>query len=761
MALQPPFGDLEPSRTQRPNQELARETSAYGSKLEEKSLINLISERTSDLIGITTFSLSPRYVYISPSNKRILGYNPSDLLDKCPFDFIHPDDLPKLFPLLEKYVTLLSQPGKASGELKLPTERLLYRFMDKSGNWRSLETTGDLIADDRILFISRDVTERVKAEHDLYESRMLLQTEVETRTRELTSANAALRESERRYRNILESIEDGYYEVDLAGNMTFFNDALCRMTGYSPEELRGMNNREYTEPEMAKRMFEIFNRVHRTGESSRIDDYVVIKKDGAKCTVQLSTSLIRDLSGNAVGFRGIARDVTERRLARRALEESEEKYRTILQSIEDGYYEVDIKGNFVFFNESMCKILGYSSQELNGMNNRHFMSEETSKKVFQTFNQVYRNGEPAKALGWELIRKDGERRYVETSISLIATQKEEPTGFRGIARDITEQKALEKARERIINHLSHELGTPLSILEGMLARIPDELKKKNFERLSEWSKRGLRNVRRLKDLKSKIDDILNGKPTPERERILDIIEGALSLLDELKKEPLKEGAEEIRQGILKQLESLYEIEDTVKEDITLDTFLDEVLQEAISSLKGRQLDIVKDFEQGIFLQMDRKILKKACEGLLRNAIENTPDDGRIEIKTKCEDDFVRIDFRDFGVGILPENQKMIFGGFFHTQDTHLYASRKPYEFNAGGSGVDLLRTKIFSERFGFSVDFHSTRCRYLPSDRDECPGRVSSCPFIKSRDGCQASGSLFSLIFSQKIFFPPRKQISP
>jgi PAS domain S-box-containing protein len=247
MASQPPFVDLEPRHTKRPNQELREETSPYKSKLEEKSLITLISESTSDLVAITTFSLSPRYVYISPSNKRILGYDPSDLLNKSPFDFIHPDDIPRLSPLLEKYVTSLSQPGDASAELKLPSERLLYRFRDKSGNWRFLETTGDLIADDRVLFISRDVTKRVKAEHELYESRVHLQTEVEERTRELTSANEALRESEQKYRNILESIEDGYYEVDLGGNLTFFNPALCRITGYSPEELHGMNNREYQE----------------------------------------------------------------------------------------------------------------------------------------------------------------------------------------------------------------------------------------------------------------------------------------------------------------------------------------------------------------------------------------------------------------------------------------------------------------------------------------------------------------------------------
>jgi len=206
------------------NEECPDEPSFWPSEFEDKPLASLILEKTSDLVAITTFSLSPRYVYLSPSHKRIVGYDPSDLLNKSPFDLIHPDDIPKLSPLLEKYVTLLSQAKDPPSDLKLSSERMLYRIMDKSGNWRSLEATGDLLADDLILFISRDVTERVKAENDLLESRMALQTKVEERTRELTSANEALRESERKYRNILETIEDGYYEVDLTGNMTFFNE---------------------------------------------------------------------------------------------------------------------------------------------------------------------------------------------------------------------------------------------------------------------------------------------------------------------------------------------------------------------------------------------------------------------------------------------------------------------------------------------------------------------------------------------------------
>jgi PAS domain S-box-containing protein len=90
-----------------------------------------------------------------------------------------------------------------------------------------------------------------------------------------------------------------------------------------------------------------------------------------------------------------------------ALRESEEKYRTILDNIEDGYFEVDRKGNFTFFNDSLCRLIGYSQTALMGMNNREYMDEENAKKVFQTFNRVYETGNSTKGFDWEITKVDG------------------------------------------------------------------------------------------------------------------------------------------------------------------------------------------------------------------------------------------------------------------------------------------------------------------------------------------------------------------
>lgn len=313
-----------------------------------------------------------------------------------------------------------------------------------------------------------------------------------------------------------------------------------------------------------------------------------------------------------------------------------------------------------------------------------------------------------------------------------------------------ELKVLDKAKERVINHLSHELKTPLALISGALERVSRELQKADIPGLDRTIKRGQRNLERLLELQFKIDDILNQRSVDEKERIINIIRDAASFVEEYKEED-QEKSPEILEIISNRIESLFGPEEIRMEDIVVDELLNDIWTEALSSMSERNLEIIRNFEKGIVLQMDRNILTKVFRGLLKNAIENTPDEGKIEISTRSSEKGIRVDFRDYGVGITPENQKMIFGGFFHTQDTDLYSSKRPYEFNAGGSGADLLRTKTFSERYDFSVDFDSTRCKFIPQDSDICPGLISQCQSISERFECFTSGgSLFSVRFPVK-----------
>jgi len=126
-------------------------------------------------------------------------------------------------------------------------------------------------------------------------------------------ADEALRESELKYRTIVENVEEGCFEIDLEKNLTFFNDPLCKMLGYSTAEMAGKNTREFTAPETIRKMDQIYDQILKTGEPIRGTGYDAIGKHGNDMALELAASLIRNPEGDPVGFRGVLRDVSERK----------------------------------------------------------------------------------------------------------------------------------------------------------------------------------------------------------------------------------------------------------------------------------------------------------------------------------------------------------------------------------------------------------------------------------------------------------------
>jgi PAS domain S-box-containing protein len=139
----------------------------------------------------------------------------------------------------------------------------------------------------------------------------------------------------------------------------------------------------------------------------------------------------------------LQKSVRDGKRVEKNLSQEKEKYQSILEGIEDSYLEVDLGGNFQFFNDSLCKLLGYSKDELIGRNNRDFVDEANAEKILNIFESVFLTGNPLIGVEWEFIRKDGSTRFVEASVSLITDSNGKATGFRGIGRDITERKRIE------------------------------------------------------------------------------------------------------------------------------------------------------------------------------------------------------------------------------------------------------------------------------------------------------------------------------
>ena len=367
-------------------------------------------QNASDIIVI--LSGDGLFSYESPSVERIFQYPAGYLIGKSPLEFIHPDDVPTIQRELDD-VYRIHNDGQ-------PTEFRMRRF---DGSWIHLEAIGKNLIDfpgiNGLVITARDITERKKTEE-------------------------ALRQSEERYRSILDNMQEAYYEVDLKGNFTFFNLPTMASLGYTVEEMQGMNYRRFADEENAQKLFEVYHRVFATGKAVTGFEWDATNKNGEKIPAEASVSLKYDAAGNPIGFKGIVRDISERRKAQDALRRSEEKYRNILESIHEAYIELDLAGNLVFFNDPCCRMLGYDRHELMGMSYRVFISPEAHQRMYEAFRNIYETGAPAFLMDYDVLRKDGSKRTHEMSASLIRDASGKPVGFRAVGRDITDRKRAEE-----------------------------------------------------------------------------------------------------------------------------------------------------------------------------------------------------------------------------------------------------------------------------------------------------------------------------
>ncbi len=268
----------------------------------------------------------------------------------------------------------------------------------------------------------------------------------EEKQRHFMTLEKAVR-NEQRLKEVLETTNDFFVFHDLDGNLESIHSRGLAEAGYTEEQIRNLNIRDLvSEPFRAE--CELYLRRIRKNGTDR--GYMHIQApDGQEMILEYNNRLATDNLGRPAGVRGIARDITEQQNTRSELKKSEQKYRTILDSIEDAYYEVDLTGNIVFFNHSLLRMLGFDESELKGSNYLGFVDENDRKTIFQTFNYVYNTGNPVKAFDWRLIRKDKTICHVETSVSLHKNQNSEPIGFLGIIRDLTERMEGEKRRREL------------------------------------------------------------------------------------------------------------------------------------------------------------------------------------------------------------------------------------------------------------------------------------------------------------------------
>ena len=270
--------------------------------------------------------------------------------------------------------------------------------------------------------------------------------EFEKKLRNLTHELKIAREHETFMNDITKHFNDYLFYHDMDGNIQDYDPARQRESDYTKNDIRRMNIRDLVPDQYKPEVSGYLERIRQNGSDSGYLN--VVNRRGDHVILEYMSSVVYNAKGDPVGVRGISRDVTERVEAVKALRESEQKYRNILETIDDGYYEVDLVGNYIFFNTPMCRMLGYDCEALYGKNYADIVHEDYRRAVYQQFNYVFRTGKPIRAFDFKWIRKDGTVYFLDVSISLRRDENDNPIGFQGIARDVTKRiKTREKQKE--------------------------------------------------------------------------------------------------------------------------------------------------------------------------------------------------------------------------------------------------------------------------------------------------------------------------
>jgi diguanylate cyclase (GGDEF)-like protein/PAS domain S-box-containing protein len=358
------------------------------------------------------------FVYVSELYQKITGYSDTDLIGAHSLGNIYPDDIEEV---RKHAITCLKEDSCTPYE---------YRFITKNKEiiWvletvSSIEYKGERAALGSFI----DITERKRVEGNL-------------------------RDEEQRFRALAEQSSDIIVFVNREGAVTYENPAVEKYLGFKAEERIGVNVFDRIHPDDFRLACDAFHAPPRDKNAPAPHFEIrLLHKDGTWRAFEAVGSKI--VNNNIVETVIInLRDITERKRAEESLRQSEEKYRTILENIQEGYFEVDLDGNVTFFNDPVCEIFGYLREELMGLNYKAFTSEGTAKQVFTAFNRVYKTGEATKEFDWQIIRKDGANKYIEASVSLQKDTSGKPMGFKGIIRDITERKEMHQQLNHMATH---------------------------------------------------------------------------------------------------------------------------------------------------------------------------------------------------------------------------------------------------------------------------------------------------------------------
>jgi len=617
-------------------------------------------------------------------------------------------------------------------------------------------------------------------------------------TTERKRAEEELRKSERRLRSLFQFVPYPTVVLSLDSLVSYVNISFTETFGWSIEELEGKRI-PYVPTGLEQ---EADEKMRQLIKEKRLPNYETrrLTKDGSIIDVVIRGTVASEIKGKPSGVLMIIRDVRQEKRTQRINETllrismalpAYPNLEDLLDYISDEIKQLlnvqgaivillDEERNELFFlgaayddeaTEKRAKEIRYPAEK--GVSGRVIKTgkpvivPDTSKDRYyypiidqqigyhsrNMLDVPLRSGD--RIIGVLLATNKKEGSFDQTDIELlnmiggtVALSIENARVSRELKRAYEEVTSLNRAKDKVINHLSHELKTPVAILSGslnLLVRRLSELPEKTWKPTVEMAQR---NLDRIVDIQYEIEDIMEDKKYKTYGLLSFLFDQCSDELATLIAQEVDEAS--VIERVKRRIDDLFGPKEVVPREIDLSGFLEQRLEALRPLLSERQVEVVTDIEPVPFIYMPADPLKKVIDGLVRNAIENTPDEGRMEISVRKKGKGTEFTVHDYGVGIREEDQKRIFEGFFTTHETMAYSSKKPFDFNAGGKGADLLRMKIFSERYNFTIGMKSTRCRFIPKEGDICPGRISECRFCTKREDCLHSGET-----TFTLYFPP------
>ena len=556
------------------------------------NLYKIIFENANDMIRI----LNPRFEieFINENiHKKLLGFSKEELIGQNVINFIHPEDIQTLIKTLKKNV----------GNKELKYE---FRTLTKDNKYLWVEGNAGYIYNEynekKILVILRDINQ-------------------------LKTLEQNIKNSEEKYRNLINNITDIIIELDINGVILYVSPQITKIAGYEPKELIGIKIFQFIIPADISIIKKFFKEA-KTSNRIINNQFRMFHKNGKIISIASKGRLVKENDNQKLIF--VLRDETEKKESAFKLMQSIKKYYEILENIKEGYFEVDIKGDIIFFNKALCDILGYDFKELEGLNYRNFLDGENKEKVFKFFNNVYSSEIPQTAFQFENIKKNREKVIVETSVYNKYDRNGNKIGFYGFVRDKTDKikaekiiqdeikklKELDQIKDDFVNRASHELKTPLNFI-SFASSLLEENFKKDFD---------LKTLNLIKTIKKGCTQL--------NQIIQDLIE--VSLLENRK----------FKINLSK--ENLSNIVLEVCKDISL-------------LASDREQNFTYNIQDQVFAFIDKSEIKKVLFNLLINAIKYTPPKGIIFVKLEKKiPNYIEILVKDNGVGFTELEKKKVF-----------------------------------------------------------------------------------------------------